>query len=74
MNGPLRHATGLSALLCTLVAEGGAQSVRLAPKQGIFEAALPLPGMNLPALDGAARFDPASLRGRRVVLLQFASW
>ena len=34
----------------------------------------PLPGLVLPTIDGKATLDLADLRGKKVLLIQFASW
>jgi len=34
----------------------------------------PLPGLVLPTIDGQGTVDLAGLRGKKVLLIQFASW
>jgi hypothetical protein len=34
----------------------------------------PLPGLVLPTIDGRGTVDLADLRGKKVLLIQFASW
>jgi hypothetical protein len=34
----------------------------------------PLPGLVLPTIDGKGTVDLAELRGKKVLLIQFASW
>jgi hypothetical protein len=58
-------AAPLLALPAAAVPQGGA---------GIFREGAPLPHLELPTIDGARAIDLASLRGKRTLLIQFASW
>lgn len=41
---------------------------------GIFVKGRPTPGLELPTIDGRSTVDMATLLGRKVIVLQFASW
>jgi thiol-disulfide isomerase/thioredoxin len=63
---------GLLALLVWRVATGNSKGVAQALRDGEHPAA---PTFNLPRLDGHGRFDLASLRGKKAIVLDFwASW
>ena len=63
-------------MLLTLHAHGQAEeNTAKAPAPG--EAPVigqPFPQLRLPTLDGKATIDTADLKGRRVLLIEFASW
>ena len=56
----------------SLVALAGVASA--APQAGLFVKDEPVPGLELPTIDGGETIDLAGLGGQRVILLQFASW
>ncbi len=41
---------------------------------GIFVKGRPTPGLELPTIDGRATVNLGALVGRKVIVLQFASW
>jgi hypothetical protein len=40
----------------------------------LLQRGQPLPGLVLPTIDGQETVDLAGLRGKKVLLIQFASW
>jgi hypothetical protein len=59
----------ISALLCLCLAAPG-----LAAQSGLFEQGKRLPALELPTIDGTQTINLAELRGKKLLLIQFASW
>jgi hypothetical protein len=57
-----------------LVAGAGAQTPGGARRAGIFEEGRRAPALELPTIDGRSQISLPALAGKKVILLQFASW
>ena len=72
-------ALALGATLTFAGQENGAPAVAppdfgvLDPQTWVTEGRV-VPDLELPLIDGSGVFDLASLRGKKVLLIQFASW
>ncbi len=62
-------ALGLAGTLLAGSAPGQQQ-----PARELLQVGEPLPSLWLPTLDGSSSIDLGSLRGRKLLLIQFASW
>ncbi len=58
-------------LSCLLTGSVSANQDRSA---SLLQAGEPLPSLTLPTIDGTGSIDLAELRGKKVLLIQFASW
>ncbi len=71
---------GLSVLMTTMVAiavptfAAGSAPIWSGDPGGIFVKDQPAPGLELPTIDGRSTINLGTLVGRRVIVLQFASW
>ena len=65
--------TAIVVLAAPVVAGGGAAG-RSRDPGGIFVKDRPTPGLELPTIDGRSTVDLGALLGRKVIVLQFASW
>lgn len=45
-----------------------------AAAQGAYAVGRPLPALRLPTIEGDRTIDLAALRGKRLLLIEFASW
>ena len=59
----------LACLLATATSTAGAQR-----GGGVFRQGQPLPDLELPTIDGLRTINLADLGGKKVLLIQFASW
>lgn len=65
--------TALVPLAAPILAAGNA-AASTGDASGIFVEDRPLPGLELPTIDGRSTVYLGALLGRRVIVLQFASW
>jgi hypothetical protein len=74
MSGMMKLAAVLFAGLLAFTANARAQSSEPARRAGIFEEGARAPALELPSIDGSATINLAALRGKKLIVLQFASW
>lgn len=67
----LRSEAVKPVLLTALLASAAALP---AGAQGPWRVGVPLPDLRLPTIDGERTIDLAQLRGKKLVLIEFASW
>jgi hypothetical protein len=62
------------ALIAVSTLAAGGPAGRSGDPAGIFVKDRPTPGLELPTIDGRSTINLGALVGRRVIVLQFASW
>lgn len=66
----LAMATALGLLSTTF----GSSSAERPQSVGLFEVGRPVPALEFPTIDGQSSIALGGFEGKRVLLLQFASW